>query len=68
MASRHILIPLFEAVKDEIRKMEKLGAIRKVDEPTNWCNSIVVVAKPHNKIRLCINLTILNKVIETKQL
>lgn len=44
--------------------MEKLGVIRKIEEPTEWCHPIVAVMKPDNKIRLCIDLTKLNKGIE----
>ena len=61
---RHIPIPLFEAVKEEIKRMEKLGVIKRVEQPTDWCHPIVVAAKPNNQIRLCINLTKLNKEIE----
>ena len=61
---RHIPIPLFEAVKEEIKRMEKLGVIKRVEQLTDWCHPIVVVAKPNNQIRLCIDLTKLNKGIE----
>ena len=61
-AAHHILIPLFKAVKDV--RMEKLVVIRKVEEPTDWCHTIVVVAKLINHIRLCISITKLNKGIE----
>ena len=40
--------------------MVRLGVIRKVDQPTEWCHPIVLVGKPNNKIRLCIDLTKLN--------
>ena len=36
--------------------MEKLGVIRKVDEPTDWVSSMVVVENPKsNKLRLCLD-------------
>ena len=40
--------------------MAKLGVIQRVEKPTDWCHPIVVVAKPNNQIRLCIDLTKLN--------
>ena len=40
--------------------MEKLGFIRKVDKPTDWCHPIVLVQKK-DTIRLCIDLTKVNK-------
>ena len=57
---RHIPLPMLDKVKDEISRMVRLGVIRKVDQPTEWCHPIVIVGKPNNKIRLCIDLTKLN--------
>ena len=44
--------------------MEKLGVIKRVEQPTDWCHPIVMVAKLNNQIRLCIDLIKLNKEIE----
>ena len=44
--------------------MEKLGVIKIVEQLTDWCHPIVVVAKPNNQIRLYINITKLNTGIE----
>ena len=57
---RHIPLPQLKKVVAEIRKMQKMGVIRKVDNPTEWCHPIVVVTKPSGDIRLCIDLTKLN--------
>ena len=35
--------------------MEKLNIIRKVDEPTEWLNSMVVVPKPNDEVRICLD-------------
>ena len=51
---------LFETVKEEIKRMAKLGVIQRVEKSTDWCHPIVVVAKPNNQIRLCIDPTKLN--------
>ena len=64
-APRHIPIPLFEAVKEDLKRMVKLGVIKRVEQPTDWCHPIVVVAKPNKQIRLCIDLTKLKKGIDT---
>lgn len=61
---RHVPIPLYQAVMEEIKRMEKLGVIRKIEEPTDWCHPIVAVVKPKGDIRLCIDLTKLNNGIE----
>ena len=63
-APRHSSIPLLERVSEELKRMEELGVIRKVDEPTEWCHPIVVVMKPNGNIRLCLDLTKLNEGIE----
>ena len=57
---RHIPIPQLKKVVAELKKMEKLGVIRKIDKPTDWCHPIVIVTKPNGDIRLCIDLTKLN--------
>ena len=41
--------------------MEQLGVISKVDEPTDWCAGMVVVPKQDGKVRICMDLTKLNK-------
>lgn len=44
-----------------LQKMEKLGVISKVNEPTQWCARMVVVIKPSGKPRICIDLKPLNE-------
>ena len=61
-APRHISNPLLERVSEELKRMEELGVIRKVNEPTKWCHPLVVIMKPTAKIRL--DLTQLNEGIE----
>ena len=63
-APRHIPIPMVKTVEQEITRMEQLGVIKKVDQPTKWCHPIVVVPKPSGEIRICIDLTKLNNGIE----
>ena len=45
------------AIRDwqTLEDMEKMGIIRKVDGPTDWVNSLVVVEKPKSK-KLCVCL------------
>ena len=59
-APRHIALPLLEKTEKEIQRMEELGVIKKVDEPTDWCHPIVLVEKPNGDLRICIDLTKLN--------
>ena len=47
-------------VKTELERMEKLGVIAKVQQPTDWCAGMVIVPKPNGTIRICVDLTKLN--------
>ena len=58
---RRIPLPLKSQVEEELHRMEQLGVIRKVDSPTEWCAGMVVVPKGNNKVRICVDLTRLNK-------
>ena len=58
---RRVTIPLMKQVKAELTRMEQLGVITRVSEPTEWCAGMVVVPKPNNTVRICVDLTHLNK-------
>ena len=57
---RRVAIPLMPKVKQELTRMENMGVITKVDNPTDWCAGMVVVPKPNGNIRICVDLTKLN--------
>ena len=40
---RNVPLPLRKKVKDELKRMESLEVISKVDTPTPWCAGMVVV-------------------------
>ena len=62
-----ILQALHSRVTDELDRMEKLEIVTKVDEPTDWVNSIVIVEKPQSKsLRICIDPKSLNSAIKCK--
>ena len=46
---RRVAIPLMQPVKDELERMERLGVITRVSEPTEWCAGMVVVPKPQKR-------------------
>ena len=48
-------------VKDELKRMEQLGVIAQVHEPTEWCSAMVVVPKANGQVRICVDLTKLNQ-------
>ena len=47
--------------------MEKMGAIFRVSEPTDWCAGMVVVPKPDGRVRICVDLTKLNQSVRREQ-
>nr|XP_039255361.1 uncharacterized protein K02A2.6-like [Styela clava] len=63
-APRRIPIAIRDSLKSELDRMEKLNVIKKVNIPTDWVNSMVMVRKKNNKLRICIDPTDLNKAIK----
>ena len=61
---RRVPVPLLGKVEAELEKMVKLDVIEPVDTPTNWCAPLVVVPKPNGNVRLCVDLTKLNKSVK----
>ena len=61
MTPRCVPIPLLPKVKEELQRMENMGVITKIDEPTEWCAGMVVVPKQSGKVRICVDLTKLNE-------
>ena len=60
---RKIPYALKNKVKNELSRLEKMRVIKKVTEPTEWVNSLVVVEKPNKSVRLCLDPRELNKSI-----
>nr|XP_054591370.1 uncharacterized protein LOC129155169 [Nothobranchius furzeri] len=60
-APRRVPLPMKEQVKQELERMEAMGVIRRIEEPTAWCAGMVVVPKPNKKPRICVDLTRLNE-------
>ena len=62
---RNPSVALKDRIKEELDKMEAMQVIRKVDELTEWVNSMVVVEKPKTrKLRICLDPRALNKAIQ----
>ena len=64
---RRVPIPLMKAVKTELTRMEKAGVISRVTEPSDWCAGMVVVPKKNNTVRICVDLTKLNKCVKRER-
>lgn len=61
---RRVPIALRDKLKAEIDRMEKLGIVQKVEQPTEWVNSMVIVEKQNGKLRICLDPKDLNKAIK----
>ena len=60
---RKIPFTLKKAVENELDRMESLGAISKVDGPTEWVSSMVLTKKDDNTIRICLDPSNLNEFV-----
>ena len=61
---RKIPHPLIPKVKSQIETMLQQGVISPVTAPTEWCAGIVPVLKPNGSVRICVDLTHLNKAVQ----
>ncbi|CDQ60651.1 unnamed protein product [Oncorhynchus mykiss] len=60
---RQVPIPLLARVKEELGRMEEIGAVSKIKSPTDWCAGMVVVPKANGEIRICVDMTKLNEAL-----
>ncbi len=59
-APRRVSAPLKEKLKKILDRMTSLGVIKKMEEPTNWVNSMVCVKKKNGDLRVCMDPQDLN--------
>ena len=62
-APRKYPIALCPKVKEHLNKMEHLGVITHVDEPTDWVSSITYIQKANGELHLCLDGWDLNEAI-----
>ena len=60
---RKWLIALHPKVKEHLAKMEALGVITCIDQPTDWVSSITYIQKSNSELCLCLDLHNLNRAI-----
>ena len=61
---RRIPHMLKDKVKEQLKRMERMGIITKVKQPTKWVNPTVVEKKSNGDVRICLNPVNLNKSIQ----
>ena len=64
MPPRRVPLSVKDRSKEELERLEKLGYIVPVVQPTEWVSSLVTVHKPNGKIRVCIDPLHLNKALK----
>lgn len=64
LAPCRVPAPLYDALKKERDRMTDLGVIRKVEEPTDWVNSVVITKKRNGELRTCMDPKDLNESIK----
>ena len=62
--ARNVPLPLRTKVKEELSRMESMGVISPVNEPSPWCFGMVVVPKPSGQVRICVDLKRLNESVQ----
>jgi len=63
-AARNVPLPLCSKVHDELKRMEAMGVISPVSEPSPWCSGMVVIPKPSGQVRICVDLKHLNQNVQ----
>ena len=63
-AQRRLPLELKHRVKRKLEAMERDEILAKVNEPTEWVNSLLVETKTDNSLRICLDPTDLNRAIK----
>ena len=62
--ARKVPVALKTRLREKLDFLLGEGVIRRMEEPTEWVNSLVIVEKPNGDLRLCIDPKDLNKAIQ----
>ena len=52
---RKVPLTIFPTLKETLNKLIKANVISKIEEPTDWVNSLVIVKKKDKTLRLCLD-------------
>lgn len=61
---RKLPLGLREATERELKRMESMGVIERVEEYREWCAGMVVAPKSSGGVRICVDLTALNRSVK----
>ena len=64
MPPRRVPIAVKEKLKKELDRLQGIGVIEPVSEPTDWVSGLVAVEKPNGKVRVCIDPQYLNRALK----
>ncbi len=64
MPAKRIPVSLKEKLHEELNRMQELGVIAQVDEPTPWVNQIAITQKKSGAIRVCLDPQQLNRALQ----
>ena len=57
-------LALKDRLKDELDRLEGIGVISPIEEPTDWVFCVVITPKPTVKLRVCLDPKPLNKALK----
>ena len=60
-APHNVPLPLRGKVQKELARMQSMGVISHVDQPSPWCTGMAMVPKKNGTVRICIDLKMLNE-------
>lgn len=63
MPDRRVPVALKSKLKTELDRLESMGVIAPVNEPTEWVSQLVIASKKDGQIRICIDPKELNKAL-----
>ena len=62
-APRTVALPMRPRVQEELDRMESMGVISRVEEPSQWCAGMVAIPKKNGKLCICVDLKHLNEAV-----
>lgn len=62
--ARRVPTALKKQQKEQLHRLEKLGVLAKVDEPTAWVSGVVIAKKKSGALRICMDPRPLNNALK----